>query len=200
MPATTPVQRLTEAAFLELERKAEVRHEFFDGEMFAMAGGSPAHSRIATDCLIALGSRLKGKPGRPYNSDLRHKVELTGLITYPDVSVICGPLEFAPGTDDTVINPTLLIEVLSQTTEAYDRGRKFLNYQRIQSLREYLLISQYEPRIEQFIRGEGGQWTWRVTEGMEAVAELPSLGISLPLAEVFAGVEFVSPESAGTAS
>ena len=84
--------------------------------------------------------------------------------------------------------------------KAYDRGRKFLNYQRIPSLREYLLVSQHEPRIEQFIRGEGGQWTWRVTEGMEAVAELPSLGISLPLSEVFDGVEFLPPASAGTAS
>lgn len=200
MAAPATIQRLTESEYLSLERKAEVRHEFFDGEMFAMAGGSPAHSLIATNVAGELRAQLKGRPCRPYNSDLRHKVELTGLITYPDVSVICGELEYARGTDDTVINPTLLIEVLSETTEAYDRGRKFLNYQRIPSLREYLLVSQHEPRIEQFVRGEGGQWTWRVTEGMESATELPSLGISLPLSEVFDGVEFLPPASAGTAS
>ena len=193
MPATAPVRRLTEAEYLDFERKADVKHEFFDGEIFAMAGGSPARSRIATDLVIALGNKLRGQPCQPYNSDLRHKVELTGLITYPDVSVICGPLDLVPGTDDTVTNPTLLVEVLSPSTEAYDRGKKFHNYQRIPSLREYLLVSQHETRIEQFVRGDAGQWTWRVADGMDATLLLPSLGITLELGEVFSQVEF-TPE------
>lgn len=193
MPATAPVRRLTEAEYLDFERKADVKHEFFDGEMFAMAGGSPAHSLISLNVGAELRNRLKGKPCQAYNNDLRIKIELTGLITYPDLSVICGPLEFTPGTRDTVINPTLLVEVLSPSTEAYDRGKKFHNYQRIPSLREYLLVSQHEARIEQFVRGEAGQWTWRVADGMDATLLLPSLGITLELGEVFTRVEF-APE------
>ena len=190
MSATAPVRRLTEAEYLAFERKAEVKHEFFDGEVFAMAGASPSHSRIASDLLITLGNSLRGKPCQPYNSDLRIKVELTGLITYPDLSVICGSLEFAPGTEDTVVNPTALFEVLSDSTEAYDRGNKFLNYQHILLLREYLLVSQHKPRIEQFIRGERGQWIWRVAEGMESTLTMPSLETTLALADVFANVVF----------
>ena len=190
MAATAPARRLTEAEYLDFERKADAKHEFFGGEFFAMAGGSPAHSLIATNIAGELRNSLKGRSCRPYNSDLRIKVELTGLITYPDVSVICGPLQFAPGTEDTVINPTALFEVLSDSTEAYDRGNKFLNFQRIASLREYALVSQQEARIELFVRGEAGQWTWRVAEGKESTLSLPSLEITLALSEVFANVEF----------
>jgi Uma2 family endonuclease len=150
MSATAPAQRLTEIEFLEFERQADVKHEFFEGEVFAMAGGTPAHSLIATNLAGELRSKLKGKPCRPYNSGLRLKIEATGLLTYPDVSVICDPLRFAPGTNDTVINPVALFEVLSDSTEAYDRGNKFLSYQRVPSLREYVLLSQQEARVELF--------------------------------------------------
>ncbi|MCP5520381.1 MAG: Uma2 family endonuclease [Verrucomicrobiales bacterium] len=188
VPATA--QPMTEVEFLAFERGSDLKHQFFDGEVFAMSGGTPTHSRIASNFMITLGNRLWGKACQPYNSDLRIKVALTGLITYPDLSVICGPLEFAAGTNDTVVNPTLLVEVLSDSTEAFDRGRKFLNYQRIPSLREYLLVSQHEPRIEQFVRGEAGQWTWRLAEGMEASLLLPSVDVTLVLQDVFAQVEF----------
>src|SRR5437667_7095095 len=106
MISAEPLRRLTAEEYLEVERAAAFKNEFFDGEMFAMAGGTPEHSLIATNLGREFGNRLKGRPCVPYNADLRIKIEATGLLTYPDLSVICGPLEFAPGIDDTVVNPT----------------------------------------------------------------------------------------------
>ena len=191
MTLAKPVHRLTEIEYLDLERSLESKNEFFDGTMFAMLGGTPLHSQIATNLAAEFRNHLKGKRCVPYNSDLRLKVEATGLFTYPDLSVVCGPLQFAPGTDDTVVNPTLIIEVLSDSTEAYDRGKKFENYRQMPALREYLLVSQKEPRIEQFVRQENEQWLLREAAGWEATLALPSLEIKISLAEVFAGVEFV---------
>src|SRR5256885_1371748 len=130
-------RRLTEAEYLEIERAAEFKSEFFDGEMFAIAGGTPNHSLIATNLSREFGNRLTNIRCVAYNTDLRIKVDSTGLWTYPDLSVICGPLQYAEGTDDTVVNPTALVEVLSKSTEAYDRGRKFENYRQIATLQEY---------------------------------------------------------------
>lgn len=188
------VRHLTEVEYLAIERAAEFKSEFFEGEMFAMAGGSPMHSLIATNLASEVRSRLKGRTCLPFNSDLRLKIIATGLYTYPNLSVVCGPLEFADEQDDLIVNPTLLAEVLSDSTESYDRGKNFEQYRRIPALREYLLVSQKEPRIEQFIRGSDGEWRLREAAGLEAQMELPSLQISLPLAEVFAHVKFeVSP-------
>jgi Uma2 family endonuclease len=191
MAVAEPVKRLTEIEYLNLERSLESRNEFFDGEMFAISGGTPLHSQIATNLAAEFRKHFKGKPCVPYNSDLRLKVEATGLFTYPDLSVVCGPLQFAPGTDDTVVNPRLILEVLSDSTEAYDRGKKFENYRQMPSLREYLLVSQKEPRIEQFIRQPNEQWLLREAAGFAATLALPSLEISISLDEVFAGVQFV---------
>lgn len=183
-------RRLTEAEYLGLDRASEVKSEFFDGEMFAMAGGTLRHSLIATNLARELGNRLRGGPCIPYNADLRIKIAATGLLTYPDLSVICGPPEFLPDTDDTVMNPTVLIEVLSDTTEAYDRGKKFEHYRQIPTLREYLLVSQKEPRIEQFLQQPDGRWLLTEAAGLDGTLQLPSLGIILSLAEIFAGVNF----------
>src|SRR3989440_1590731 len=151
--------RISEAEYLRLEREAQIRSEYFDGEMFAMAGGTRAHSLIATNLLRELSSGLKASDCVAYNTDLRVKVEATGLLTYPDVSVVCGEQRFLDEQEDTLLNPTLIIEVLSDSTEAYDRGKKFENYRQIPTCREYLLVSQKEPRIEQFIRQSTGEWT-----------------------------------------
>jgi Uma2 family endonuclease len=191
MVVAEPIKRLTESEYLDLERVAEFKSEFFDGEMFAMSGGTPLHSQIATNLAREFGNKLKTCPCVPYNSDLRLKVEATGLLTYPDLSVVCHPLQFAAGTDDTVTNPTVIVEVLSDSTEAYDRGKKFENYRQMPSLREYLLVSQKEPRIEQFLRQENGQWLLREAAGLDAALALPSLNVTISLDEVFAGVEFV---------
>ena len=184
------VHRLTEAEYIALEREADFKSEFLDGEMFAMAGGTPTHSLIAANLIGDLRAQLKGRPCRPFTSDLRLKVEATGLNTYADVAVVCGPLRFSALDKDTVVNPTLLAEVLSDSTEAYDRGAKFRNYTQIPTLREYLLVSQTEPRVEQFLRQDNGPWVWREAVGLEAILEVPSLQITLALSEVFLGVDF----------
>jgi Uma2 family endonuclease len=181
-------RRLTEREYLEIERRAEIKSEFYDGEMFAMSGGTRAHSAIAVNLIRELGNKLKGRPCSVYNSDLRVKIEASGLFTYPDVSVVCGAERLQD--DDILLNPVLLAEVLSESTEAYDRGKKFEHYRQIPSLREYLLISQAEPRIEQFIRQETGDWLLREAAGTAGALELPSLQIPLELGEVFARIAF----------
>jgi Uma2 family endonuclease len=190
MAAPSTATRLSENDYLSIERAASFKSEFFAGEMFAMAGGSPMHSLIAANLIRELGTKLKGSPCRPFTSDLRVKVEASGLYTYPDVSVICGPLQFAADTEDTVINPVVLIEVLSDATEAYDRGEKFRHYRQMPSLQEYLLVSQRLPRIEHYLRRPGDEWTLRTAESKEATLPLPSLEVTLQLNEVFAGVDF----------
>jgi Uma2 family endonuclease len=184
------VQQLRESEYLQIERAAEFKCEFYDGEMFAMAGGTPMHSLLATNLGREFGNRLKGRSCVPFNSDLRLKVLATGLYTYPDLSVVCGPLRFAVPEQDTIVNPTVLVEVLSDSTEGYDRGKKFEHYRQIPELREYLLVSQKEPRIEAFLRTEKGPWQLREAVGLTAKLKIPSLKIVLSLAEVFANVKF----------
>lgn len=190
MSVPEAARRLSEAEYLELERAAEFKSEFYNGEIFAMAGGTPQHSLIAANLIREFGNRLGSGRCTAYNADLRVKIEATGLYTYPDLSVICGPLEFAENTDDTAINPTVLVEVLSDSTEAYDRGRKFEHYRQIPSLQEYLLVSQKEARIEKFVRQNNGRWLLHEAVGLDKTLELPSLQITISLAEVFAKVQF----------
>ncbi len=190
MAVAEPIRKLTEAEYFELERAAESKSEFFDGEIFAMSGGTPRHSQIGANLIGELRGLLRGGTCRPYTSDLRLKVEICGLITYPDMSVVCGPLEFADGTDDTVVNPTLVAEVLSPGTEGCDRGRKFENYRLIPSLREYLLIRQDAPQIEQFIKSQRGEWTLRAASGTDASLALSVGDVRLKLSEVYLDVVF----------
>lgn len=190
IPQTIPY--LSESEYLEIERAADFKSEFFEGEMFAMAGGTFPHSRIGTNVAIEFGSQLKGISCQPFNADLRVKIEATGLYTYPDLSVICGQPHFVDGEKDAITNPTIIVEVLSDSTEAYDRGKKFGHYRQIPTLREYWLVNQKEPRIEQFLRQENGEWLLREASGLEAVLRSPSLEISISLQEIFARVEFVS--------
>ena len=190
MSVAEQARKLTEAEYLSRERAAEFKSEFYDGEMFAMAGGSPMHSLIATNLAAEFRTLLKGRPCVALNSDLRMKVEGTGLFTYPDLSVVCGGLKFANDSDDTFVNPTVLAEVLANSTEAHDRGKKFEHYQQIPTLKEYLLVSQKEPRIEQYIRQQGRDWLLRQAAGMDASLAIPSLEIAISLAEIFANVKF----------
>jgi Uma2 family endonuclease len=182
--------RISEAEYLRIERQAETKSEFFDGEMFAMAGGTATHSLITTNLTIELGNQFKGTGCLTYNGDLRVKAEATGLFTYPDISVVCGGPRFLDEQEDTLLNPTLVVEVLSDSTEAYDRGKKFEHYRQILSCKEYLLVSQKEALIEQYIRQLNREWTLKEAAGLDSRIELPSLGIVLPLSQVFANVKF----------
>jgi Uma2 family endonuclease len=194
MGLAQPVQRLTEAEYLALERAAEFKSEFYDGEVFAMAGGSPMHSLIATNTARDIGNKLSGRPCFPYNSDLRVRPPGVPFYTYPDTSVVCGPLEFDNEQEDTITNPSLLVEVASPTTEGYDRGLKFKLYQKMRSLREYLVISQSEPTLDLFIRQDSDEWLLRSATGLDGSLVLPKLGVTLSLQEIYAGVAFPPPK------
>ncbi len=186
---------MTPEEYLRIEREALEKSEYFGGEMFAMAGGKPRHSLIGSKVLIAFGKRLEGRRCTPYNSDLRIGIPGEDLYTYPDVSVFCEPMTFIPGTDDTATNPTLIVEVLSKTTEAYDRGRKFESYRKLASLREYLLVSQDAPLIERFTREGDDRWVLTTARGLDAVLPLDFIEAELPLAEVYDKVDFTTPET-----
>lgn len=185
---------LTPEEYLRIEREAPFKSEYYDGEMFAMAGGGRFHSLIKVNIAGTLRGFLKGHRCTAYDSDLRVSIPGDGLYTYPDVSIFCEPMTFVPGTDDTATNPTLIVEVLSKTTEAYDRGRKFEAYRQLPSLREYLLVSQDAPLIERFTREGDDRWVLTTARGLDAVLPLDLLAAALPLAEVYDKVDFRAPE------
>ena len=190
MAVSQKIPFISPEEYLRLERAAEYRSEYFDGEMFAMADGSPRASLIGANVIGEIGQLLKGHRCTPYDSNLRVHIPATGLYTYPDASVVCGPIELVPGHDDLLTNPTLIVEVLSDSTEAYDRGRKFAHYRTLPSFAEYVLVSQKEPLVEVFFRQGDGTWQLTPVRGCEAVVRLQSLGIELRLAEVYDRVEF----------
>ena len=176
--------RMTYPEYLVMERTSEVKHEYVNGEVYAMAGGTPEHGRLAVAFAAVLRNALTGKPCVLYNSDVRVRVEATGRSTYPDLSVVCGRLERASDDPDAIANPSVIVGVLSESTEASDRGDKFAHYRRLASLREYVLVSQSTPRIEVFHRADSG--AWMLTEAASGQhATLESLGISLAVDDVY---------------
>jgi Uma2 family endonuclease len=184
---TAVEHRYTQEEYLELEESGDTKFEFFDGEVFAMAGGTPHHSLIAANLIRQLGNALAPKGCVVFTSDLRLKVEASGLCTHPDVTVLCGPGRYE-GT--FLLNPTLIVEVLSKSTEGYDRGGKFDHYRTVKSLHTYLLVSGDAPRVEQYVRKTISEWDYRVVHGMESSVELPALNITVPLNQIFLGVLF----------
>jgi Uma2 family endonuclease len=179
--------RFTLREYVALERTSNLRHEFFEGEVFALAGGTPEHAALAATVIGELGRQLEGKPCRPYTSDLRIRVPATGLCTYPDLSVVCGKPETDPDDANSVVNPKVLVEVLSDSTEAYDRAEKFDSFRTLPSLEEYVLVSHREALIEVFRRTATGPWS-RLEARAHAAAKLASLGCELSVDRVYAGV------------
>ena len=141
--------RMTEAEYLAFERQSEAKHEFIDGEVIAMVGASRAHNLICVDLLRIISTHLRGKDCEVYSSDMRVKIARK-KYTYPDVTIVCGAAQFADDEFDNLLNPTVIIEVLSKTTEAYDRGKKFKSYRQLDSLQEYILVAQDSPHIERY--------------------------------------------------
>jgi Uma2 family endonuclease len=186
---------MTPEEYLRIEREAPFKSEYYGGEMFAMAGGGRRHSLIKLNVGGTLRALLKGHRCTAYDSDLRVGIPGEGLYTYPDVTVFCEPMAFMPGTDDTATNPAIIVEVLSKTTEAYDRGRKFEAYRQLPSLREYLLVSQDAPLIERFTREGDDRWVLTTVRGLDAVVPLEIIEAELPLAEVYDKVDFSTPET-----
>lgn len=167
-----------------IEETSPIRHEFYDGEIFAMAGGSVAHNHISANVLAALRSRLENTPCSAFGSDMR-LLTPGGLLTYPDVMVICGQIELVPGRQDEVTNPVLLVEVLSEATRNYDRGEKLDFYKMIPTLREYVLIEQSSVAVEIHARDEQGHWSHVVDHALDQAVTLGSVSLRLALAEIY---------------
>ncbi|MDI1430009.1 Uma2 family endonuclease [Polyangium sorediatum] len=175
---------VTFAEYIAFEEKAETKHEYRNGEIVAMAGGKPEHGRLTMSVGLTLGKQLEGRPCATFSPDTRVRVLATGLATYPDVSVVCGKLEYDPEDKYSITNPIVLVEVLSPSTEAYDRGDKFYDYKQIPSLKEYVLVSSERRRIEVFRRQTDGSWSHHDT-AEKGAAELTSIGCKLDLDEVY---------------
>jgi Uma2 family endonuclease len=182
---TAAKQRLTAQDYLDLERKAETKSEFLDGEMFAMAGGTRRHSCIKVNLIRALAQRLRRTACQVLDSDMRVKIEATGLYTYPDALVACGRLRFEDGPEDTLLNPKIIFEVLSESTTAWDRGKKFWHYRRLESLQDYVLVSQEAQLFEHYTRQPDGTWVLDTVEGARGVLHLKSIKCKVTLAEVY---------------
>ena len=185
-----PQNSLTEEEYLAIERQAEFRSEFYNGEMFAMAGASRRHNRIVTNLVAALDNQLRERPCNVYSNDMRVKIPATRLYTYPDVVITCGAEKFVDNNQDILLSPLVIIEVLSDSTEAYDRGKKFQHYQKIDALSTYILVTQNAPGVEQYVQQEGGKlWTYSEAHGTETAVNIEAINCDLKLEDIYAKVE-----------
>jgi Uma2 family endonuclease len=180
-----PHRRISIEDYLAAERRAETKSEYLDGEIFAMSGASRRHNLIVVNAAASVHSQLKGRPCETYAGDMRVRIPVTGLYTYPDIAVVCGEPRFEDGEMDTLLNPTLVIEVLSPSTEGYDRGKKFAHYRTLESFREYVLVAQEEVRLELFTRQGDGHWLLSEASRLDETLPLASIGCELRLADVY---------------
>ena len=184
--ASTP--KLTAQEYLAIERDVEDKHEFYDGEMFAMGGASREHNLLVFNLGVTLGPQIRSRDCEAYLNDMRVHIALNNSCTYPDVVITCKKPRFEDETLDTLTNPQVVIEVLSKSTEQFDRGTKFEYYRSIDSLMEYVLVAQDRKHIDHFLRQSDGSWLMREASGDTGVIELPSIGCQLSLADIYAKV------------
>lgn len=187
--SSQPKTFLTPQEYLEIERKAEYKSEYYAGEMFAMSGGTANHSFIGCNIIALLTAKLRGSSCRAANSDLRVSVTPHGPFYYPDAMILCGEIKFADNRQDVVTNPVVIFEVLSPSTATYDLGEKFMQYQRIDSLREYVVVHQDSILVQRFERREDGQWLAAFHNGLEGMVTLSSVPCALPMAEIYEGIQ-----------
>ena len=180
--------------YLRMERAAEIKHEYINGYVHTMAGESPNHGRIKADVVMALGNQLRGKSCEAFTSDMKVRTPSINIFGYPDVVVVCGKLVFHDQFKDVILNPKVIIEVLSPSTELYDRGEKFASYRQLESLMDYILISQDKVRLEHYVR-HGKFWMLSEESHLANSITIESIACSLPLSEVYARVEFSEKES-----
>jgi Uma2 family endonuclease len=190
--AAQPTGRFTVEEYLRLEEDSSQRHEYYDGEIVAMAGGSPEHSLIAANIIREVCNRLKGRSSRIYEANLKVKIPRSRLYVYPDATIVCGPLQRDPEdkSGHTIVNPLAVVKVLSPSTEHVDYGKKFRQYLELESLSEYVVVDQREPHAESYFRQADGTWLFTPVPGLSRSLPIRSVNIELPLAEVYAGVEF----------
>lgn len=195
--SSLPKPRYTPEQYLEMERAADHRSEYVNGEILAMAGASREHNLIVTNLVREVSTCLRGRPCETYSNDMRVKIS-PGRYTYPDVVVACDRPQFLDGQLDTLTNPIVIVEVLSPTTEADDRSWKFAHYRRLATLTDFVMLSQYQPFVEHYTRQADHRWALTELSGLEAVLRLPAIGCELPLATIYERVEFApEPEMPG---
>jgi len=191
--STVPVRKYTPEEYLALERAAENKSEYFRGEIFAMAGAREPHNAILVNLIAAFHAALAGTPCRVYPSDMRVKCP-SGLYTYPDMSIVCGMPTLEDDHGDNLLNPQVIFEILSPSTEGYDRGKKFEHYQSIESFREYVLIAQDRPSAERFVRStDGGEWVLSTTHDLHGDFNLATCRANVRMADIYRDISFPPP-------
>jgi Uma2 family endonuclease len=198
MSTAPDFRRFTLREYFDWEETQTTKHEFYRGEVFAMAGASLPHIRISRNILTQLTQQLEGRECEAFGSDLRVRVDAVDLSTYPDITIVCGEPKIDPVDRHAITNPRVIFEVLSKSTENYDRGDKFEFYQHLESFREYVVVSQKEPRIVHYVRQDDGAWKYRLLPGMNETLRLETVGCELPFAMIYRNVEF-GPEAEDTA-
>ena len=196
--STAPKQTLTPQQYLVRERAAEIRSEYYRGEMFAMTGASRRHNLIAVNVVSRMHSQFDGRPCEVYQSDMRVKVDQCGLYTYPDVVATCAGPKFEDEHVDTLLNPQVIVEVLSKSTEAYDRGTKFEKYRQLDSLADYVLISQKSVLVERFTRQSDSQWLLWSSSELSDTLEIGSINCRVKISDIYARVNFDEDEGSSS--
>lgn len=186
-----PHKRYTPEEYLALERESDTKHEYLDGQIYDMAGAKPNHNLIVASASGSLTAQLLDRDCFTYSSDQRVDVRVGGLFAYPDITVVCGEPQY-DAEGDSLLNPTLIVEVLSPSTERYDRGEKFLRYRALASCREYVLIAQHKPLIEVYTRQQDDNWLLVTAQGLETSVALESVGCTLALSDIYRRVTFES--------
>ncbi len=194
--STLPNRYITEQEYLAFERESPIKHEYYRGEVFAMTGATREHNLIVANLVRRLGNQLDGKPCETYPSDMHVWIEAVGLYAYPHVSVVCGEPEFRDGHFDTLLNPRVVIEVLSDSSENYDRGKKAEHYRKNASVDHLLLVAQDRAHLELYSRGPEGTWILTEADQLDQTIELPAIDCRLLLAEVYDKVKFPEPTTA----
>jgi Uma2 family endonuclease len=185
-----PIPRITPEQYLEADRAAPFRSEYYNGHVCAIAGGTFLHAHLIANVITELNRVLGDRPCVVASSQARLRISAGGPFVYPDVLVMCGPIEYADGRKDVVVNPSVVVEVLSKSTEGHDRGAKFAYYRRIESLQEYILVSQTAARVEVFRRKANGTWELSDYVGLDAAARLESIDVQITLAGIYKKVTF----------
>jgi Uma2 family endonuclease len=193
--STAEKRSLSSEEYLAIERQAETKSEFYRGEMFAMTGASRKHNLLGSQMCRLILNQLDNRPCEAYLADMRVKVDATGLYTYPDITVVCGEPQFEDDEVDTLLNPTTIFEILSKSTEAYDRGKKFAHYRNLPSLQQFVLVSQQEIHLERFTRQADGTWNLWESSNSEDTLELDAIGCQLKLGDIYAKVSFDASDS-----
>ncbi len=183
-------RRISLEEYLALENPSETKHEYYRGEIFGMAGASLTHNRIFSNLFPRLATLLEGKPCEVFGSDLRVRIDAVDLATYPDLLVVCDGPKLHPIDDRAITNPRLIIEILSKSTENYDRGPKFELYQSLESFSEYVLIYQTQAKAIHYVRQQDGTWTYQLIVGIESNLELESIGCSVPFSAIYRNIDF----------